>query len=88
MPTRKEMRLWLIGAIVGAWGLVVWMIIDHFIWLPEGVPVEQIHQIGIKVRVLGYGVMFVVFAGVLLITRAVYFMLREMRENGEESHRY
>jgi hypothetical protein len=89
VPSDKELRLWVIGIIVGAWLLVAWIIADQFVWTPHGTPVEILRQTTRRLQILTYVGMAGMVAAVTLMTRMLYFLLRSLRETpgGHTYHR-
>ena len=80
MPSDKEMRLWLIGTIVVAWGLLAWVIADQVFWASQGTPVEMLRQSSRRLQVMAYATTAFMSVGLLMITRVVYVLLRVLGE--------
>jgi hypothetical protein len=80
VPNDKELRAWVIGIIVAGWLLVAWILADEFLW-PHPDPIgEMLGQPTRPPQIQTYIVMAGIVAGVGLMTRAMVFVLRSLRE--------
>ena len=80
MPSRTEMRCWLLLALALAWGGVIWVLWDWLHWTPEPSTEATMHPLQTSVVRTTWGTLVGMVFGVLACTRFAWCLLRQDRE--------